>query len=350
MVKISVVIPVYNVEKYIVSAVQSVLAQTYSDFELLIVDDGSPDRSIDLCRQFSDPRIKLLRQANRGPAAARNLGIQHASGDYIAFLDGDDIWLPNKLEAHVAHLERCPQVGVSFCRSALINESGAALGIYQVVTKLTGITPLDLLCRTPISNGSVPVIRREVLEAIRYSLRHPREEVCYFNPDRQLHPSEDVECWLRIALKTDWMIEGIPEALTLYRVNSKGFSANLWKKLMSWEQMLTEAQQYGAENIRRCKAPAMAYQFRHLARRAVTLRDGPIAMSLIHAALTIYPCIAVEEPVRTLQTLLAAYLVRLLPRSFYQRFETTAMQFTGNQQRQRISRERCERPVEVLLP
>jgi glycosyltransferase involved in cell wall biosynthesis len=341
---VTVVVPVYGVEQYIVAAVKSVLAQTYTHFELLIVDDGSPDRSIELCRQFTDPRIKILQQPNGGPAAARNLGIYHAKGDYIAFLDGDDIWLPDKLAKHVAHLESSPEVGVSFCRSALINEAGTPLGIYQVVTKLDRIRPIDLLCRTPISNGSVPVIRREALEAIRYTVcKDGQEHVCYFNPDRQLHPSEDVECWLRIAIKTPWTIAGIPEALTLYRVNSQGFSANLWKKLLSWEQMLSEAQQYGAEPMKRCKAPAMAYQLRHLARRAVSLRDGAIAMSLIHAALTMYPYILIEEPYRTLQTLFAAYLVRLLPQTFYQQCEAAAMQLAGGKQQQQISKEQISK-------
>ncbi|MBD3885468.1 glycosyltransferase family 2 protein [Phormidium tenue FACHB-886] len=338
MKKVTVIIPVYGVERYIAATVQSVLAQTYENFELLIVDDGSPDRSIEICRQFTDPRIRILQQPNGGPAAARNLGIREATGEYIALLDGDDLWLPKKLETHVAHLESSPQAGVSFCRSALIDEEGESLGIYQVITKLNDVTPLDLLCRTPIGNGSVPVIRREVLDAIQY-VDDTTGEICYFNPDRQLHPSEDVECWMRIALKTDWQITGIPDALTLYRVNSRGFSANLWKKLQSWEKMLLEVRSYGTEqDYQRHNAPAMSYQFRHLARRAVTLRDGTIAVQLIHRSLLTYPRILTEESMRTLQTLAAAYLVRLLPRKFYQQFETAAMQFMGTKQRQYMSK------------
>jgi glycosyltransferase involved in cell wall biosynthesis len=339
MKKVTVIIPVYGVERYIAATVRSVLAQTHENFELLIVDDGSPDRSIKICRQFTDPRIRILQQPNRGPAAARNLGIREATGDYIALLDGDDLWLPDKLEKHIAHLENSPEVGVSFCRSALIGEDSESLGIYQVITKLDEVTPLDLLCRTPIGNGSVPVMRREVLDAIQYT--DEAGETCYFNPDRQLHPSEDVECWMRIALKTDWQITGIPEALTLYRVNSRGFSANLWKKLQSWEKMLSEVGRYGVEADRQdlhYNAPAMSYQFRHLARRAVTLRDGSVAVQLIHRSLLTYPNILKEESLRTIQTLVAAYLVRLLPRSFYQQFETAAMQFMGAKQRQNLSK------------
>src|SRR4028119_483182 len=105
MKKVSVIIPVYKVEKYVAATVQSVLQQTYKNFELLLIDDGSPDRSVEICQQFTDPRIKIISQTNRGLAGARNTGIRHAQGDYIALLDGDDMWLPNKLEKHIEHLE-----------------------------------------------------------------------------------------------------------------------------------------------------------------------------------------------------------------------------------------------------
>jgi glycosyltransferase involved in cell wall biosynthesis len=337
MKQVSVIIPLYGVEKYVAETVQSVLAQTYENFELIIVDDGSPDRSVEICRRFKDPRITILRQENQGPAAARNLGIRHAKGDYIALLDGDDLWTPDKLAKHVEHLEACPEVGVSFCRSSLVDEEGQPLGIYQL-SKLDGITTLDLLCRTPIGNGSVPVMRREVFEAIAFD--SPFEAgVSYFDPDRRLHPSEDVECWLRIALTTQWKIAGVPEALTLYRVNSGGCSAKLLKKLQSWEAMIEQVATYAPQAMRSCKAAAMAYQYRHLARRAVTLRDGAIALELVGRALITYPQILIEQPHRTVLTLAAAVLLRLLPINFYRQFEARALRAAGEAQRQQISKE-----------
>ena len=86
MNKVSVILPVYRVEKYIGAAVESVLTQTYKDFELIIVDDGSPDRSVEICQQFTDPRITIIRQQNRGLAGATNTGIRHAQAEYFAFL------------------------------------------------------------------------------------------------------------------------------------------------------------------------------------------------------------------------------------------------------------------------
>jgi glycosyltransferase involved in cell wall biosynthesis len=337
MKKVSVIIPVYKVEKYVAATVESVLAQTYKNFELLIIDDGSPDKSIEICQQFTDHRIRIIRQENRGVAAARNTGIRHAQGEYLAFLDADDLWTPEKLAKHIEHLENSPAVGVSFCRSAFIDELGEPLGIYQI-TKLKEITPLDLVCRTPIGNGSVPVIRRETLEDIAFQDNlYGVVENFYFDDDRQLHPSEDVECWLRIAMKTKWLIEGIPEPLTLYRVNSQGFSAQLMKKLKSWERMLEKAHAYvPSESMAELEKIAMAYQLRHLARRAVTLKDGTTAIQFTHRALSTYWRILLEEPRRTLITLAAAYFLWLMPRSLYHQIESMALKIVGSAQRRRI--------------
>ncbi|MDF5719075.1 MAG: glycosyltransferase family 2 protein [Rhizonema sp. PD37] len=336
MKKVSVIIPVYQVEKYIAATIKSVLEQTYTNFELIIVDDGSTDKSREICQQFTDPRIKILCQENRGVAAARNTGIRNAQGEYLALLDADDLWLPEKLAKHVAHLETSPSVGVSFCRSAFIDEQDKPLGIYQI-SKLQDITPLDLICRTPIGNGSVPVMRREVFEDIKFSDNlYGAVENFYFDDDRQLHPSEDVECWLRIALKTKWKIEGVPEALTLYRVNPSGHSAQLLKKLNSWKRMLEKVHVYAPDLMDQLEDIAMAYQYRHLARRAVTLKLGSTAVQFMQQALSAYPRILQEEPRRTLMTLAAAYSLWLLPRSLYHEIESLALKVTGANQKRNI--------------
>ncbi|MBE9178913.1 glycosyltransferase family 2 protein [Oculatella sp. LEGE 06141] len=334
MANVSVVIPVYNAEKYIAATVQSVLNQTYTDFELLIVDDGAIDRSIELCQQFADPRIKIIHQPNRGVSAARNAGIREAKGRYIAFLDGDDLWTADKLEKHVQHLESSPNVGVSFCRSAFIDEAGKPLDIYQM-PQLKGITPAKILCRNPIGNGSAPVIRRDALEGIKYqSRRYGSLESAYF--DEELHHMEDVECWLRISLKTPWQTEGLPEPLTQYRVNLKGASTNVAKQLASLDTMLAKTSTYAPKLVTRWGSLARAYELRFLSRRVVTLRDGKAAMKLCHQALATCPKILFDEPRRTLLTLAAAYSLCLLPQSFYRQLEMVALKMTGAAQKRRI--------------
>ncbi len=334
---VSVIIPVFNVENYVAGAVHSVLAQTYKDFEIIIVDDESPDRSIEICQNIQDARIKIVHQKNRGLAGARNTGIRNAKGDYLAFLDSDDLWAPEKLEQHVQHLDASPKVGLSFSRSAFIDAQGESLGIYQM-PKLTDISVGHLLCRNPIGNGSAPVIRREVLDAIAFSdERHGQPENFYFDED--LRQSEDIECWIRIMAKTTWEIEGIPEALTLYRVNTEGLSAQIMKQYQSWEQVIVKTHAYAPDLVDQWEKPARAFQLRYLARRAVRLKDAPMAVKLANDAISTHWPIILREPSRTVLTLAAAYSMALLPKALYSSLEQLGLQAVGWLQRLRIKRQ-----------
>ncbi|MEC4816491.1 MAG: glycosyltransferase family 2 protein [Scytonema sp. PMC 1069.18] len=331
---VSVIIPVYGAEKYIENTVQSVLNQTYDNLEILIIDDETPDKSIEICQQFTDSRIKIIHQSNRGLAGARNTGIRHACGEYLAFLDADDLWLPSKIEKHIAHLESRPNLGVSFSRSAFIDEKGKPWGMYQM-SKLKDITPLDLLCRTPIGNGSAAVFKRQVFEEIKFlDNLYGSTEDFYF--DEHFRESEDVECWLRIAIQTSWTIEGIAEPLTLYRVNSSGLSANLNKKQESWKKLIEKIRSYAPEQAMQWEKPALSYHLRYLSRRAVTLRAGKEAIQLWHQAIFIYWRILVEEPHRTFLTGAAAYLIWVLPIPLYKHLENLARKMTGVLQKWRI--------------
>lgn len=337
MKKVSVIVPVYKAEKFIADTVRSVIEQTYKNFELLIIDDGSPDRSVEICEKLNDPRIKIIRQNNRGVSAARNTGIRYAQGEYVAFLDGDDLWLPEKLEKHVYHLDNSPAVGVSFSRSAFIDETGKSLNLYQM-PKLKEITPELIFCRNPIGNGSAPVIRREAFDTIKFQDRL-YEPGKYFYFDEQLHHFEDVECWLRISLKTSWQVEGIPEALTLYRVNLKGASTNVSKQLEDLEKVIEKTRAYAPELVARCANRARAYELRFLARRVVSLRNGKAAVKFVHRALATHWRIILEEPRRTFLTLAAAYTLWLLPQSFYRLLEAVALKITGAAQKRRMLQE-----------
>ncbi len=328
MKKVSVIVPVYKVESYIKSTIQSVLNQTYENFELIVIDDGSPDRSVEVCQQFTDPRITVIRQANRGLAGARNTGIRHAQGTYLAFLDGDDLWLPNKLEKHVHHLESSLNVGLSFSRSEFIDESGTRSGTYTK-PKLVGITPPDLLRDNPIGNGSAAVLKRDVLDAIAFQGNlFGSEETFYF--DEQFRQAEDLECWLRIAIQTEWQIEGISDVLTLYRVNSGGLSANLLKQFNFLEKVLEKTRTYAPDLIAEWEGSARAYMLRYLARSAVRMKSSSMAINLIHRALISHWKIVLEQPRRTVMTLAAAYLLKLLPQSTYQQIERFTTKRTGS--------------------
>lgn len=343
MLKVSVIVPVYQVEKYIAVTVESVLQQTYKEFELLIIDDGSPDKSVEICQQFTDSRIKIIRQENRGLAGARNTGIRHAQGEYLAFLDSDDLWLPEKLEKHIEHLKNSPAVGISFCPSAFIDEVGQPRGTFSK-PKLKDIEPSILLRDNPIGNGSAPVVRRAALEGIKYQDNlYGTVEDFYF--DESLRQAEDLDCWLRIAIQTNWQIEGIPEALTLYRVNSGGLSAGLLKQLKYLEKVIEKTRSYAPELIIQWELPVKAYHLRYLARSAVRLQDGSMAIQLIHRSLAADWHILREEPSRTLMTLIAVYLLWLLPKPVYCQLRALVLRINGTIKKNRLQKKLYEQSI-----
>ena len=335
---VSVIMPVYNVEAFVAEAIRSVLRQTFPDFELIIVNDCATDNSLAICQGFHDWRVRIVNHdVNRGLAAARNTGINHARGDFLAFLDSDDIWQSDKLMRHVQHFAVDSEIGLSFSRSSFIDSKGQPINCYQM-PKLADIDAAHLLCRNPVGNGSAPVVRRETLEAIRFLGERNGEPVsCYF--DEEFRQSEDIECWLRIAATTFWQIEGIPEPLTLYRLNEGGLSAKLDQQLASWEKMIEKAARYAPDLVRDHGRRARAYQLRYLARQAIRLNDGVAAARFLKRAVAADPSILKEETARTTATAVAALLQRFLPASLYGYCERVGQGVIGWLQRRRITRE-----------
>lgn len=295
MVCASVVIPIYGVEAYISEAIDSILSQTFEDFELLLVDDGSPDDSVDICESFNDSRIRIIRQKNKGLAGARNTGIRNAKGDFIAFLDGDDLWLPEKLEAHIKHFQANPDVGVSFTSSLIINENSESTN-QSLNPKLKNISILDLLKSNPIGNGSAAVIRKEVLEEIAYSGEDGNGALVKYYFDETLRRAEDIELWLRLSIKTDWKLEGIEPPLTLYRVNSEGLSSNFEQQFESLQTVLDKTFSYAPESISKWRRLATAYQYLYLARTAARLNDKNSSVKYLVSAISSYRKIVLEKP------------------------------------------------------
>lgn len=321
MTKVSVIMPVYNMEKYIKNSVQSVLNQSYKDFELIVVDDGSSDSSITICRSMNDPRIRIIRQKNRGLAGARNTGISYSKGEYLAFLDSDDLWSKDKLAWHVRHLDNKSRVGVSFSFSLLIDEQGKSMGLVQS-SKTRNIGFKDIICRNPIGNGSAPVIRKSVLEKVSYKRYYKGiPETQYFDAD--FKQSEDIEFWVRIAIYSDLKFEGINRYLTYYRINASGLSANLKNQLNSWQKAMDKLSLMAPKRIARWKRLAKAYQLRYLARRAVRNKQSSIAFALVFKALSTDRTILVEEPRKTVETLLSSLLLRMLPKFLYSAVESS---------------------------
>lgn len=318
----SVVVPAYNVAKTIKATLDSLLAQTMTDIEIIVVDDGSKDETCTLVEAYTDPRLRLIRQANRGLAGAHNTGIHKARGRYIGFCDADDLWLPEKLERHVEHLEQNPDIGISFSGSKLIDEQGKILGVNQT-PKLKNITPAYIFKRNPIGNGSSAVIRREALEGFAYRPMQEKDRDWWF--DETFRQSDDIEGWLRFALTQDWRIEGINGHLTLYRIHGNTLSANTSAQLESWIRMKNRMAEISPSLVKKHGPAALAYQHRYLCRRAVSMRDGTNAWRHACKFLSTSWRPLWEEPLKTATTVFAAIILKNAGSGFYAFIERQAL-------------------------
>jgi glycosyltransferase involved in cell wall biosynthesis len=310
---VSVIIPLYNSERTVGETLRSVLAQSLRDFEVIVVNDGSTDHGVEVVRTFPDPRVRLVHQENRGLAGARNTGIRHAAGRYLALIDADDLWHPEKLAEHVRLLDADPGIGVAFSQSRLIDNAGTPLGLIQSPATLQ-FSAAEVFCRNPIGNGSAPVLRRAVFDDIVFH-DTARGRLCWF--DESFRQSEDIECWTRIAATTRWRFGYIAKPLTDYRITGVGLSADTTRQLETWRRFRGKVAAYAPALERSVGSRAEAYQLRYLARRAVRSADRAAAFDLVRQALALYPAMLREEPLRTATTLAAATLHRLLPAAFF---------------------------------
>jgi hypothetical protein len=257
-----------------------------------------------------------VRQPNRGLAGARNTGIAAAKGSVIGFCDADDLWEPEKLAVHVAHLEANHQVGISFSGSALIDDDGAFTGQAQR-PRLRDIDARCIFKRNPIGNGSAPVIRRDVFDAIAFRPSHETQRDWYF--DETFRQSEDIECWLRIALSTDWEFEGVPGLLTKYRISAGALSSATDRQFAAWERTVDKLDTLAPQFFASEAPAARAYQLRYLSRRAVSDLDAPRARTLSRAWVKTSLTPMREEPLKSVVTLAAVCVLSVLgPRALRQ--------------------------------
>lgn len=297
--KVSVVIPAYNVSNYIKEALLSLKKQTFTDFEALIVDDGSTDSTPQIVQSFSqhDARFKLLQKQNGGLSSARNYGIRHAHGEYIALLDGDDVYKPNKLLAHVIQLDTIANIGVAYSASQAMRDDGDTTFMHLSGKPITSDPLLALLCKNFIGHGSNAVFRRCIFD-----------EVGEF--DETLRSCEDVDFWLRVAATRKWQFYREPEVLCYYRVRPSGLSFNVQEMQHCNERVIAAAYQRSPELIKPVLSTAYAYMYRYLARLSLTAGDVVQANQFIKSALKKDPFIFCRDP-RSLLTLLAVQLAPL---------------------------------------
>jgi glycosyltransferase involved in cell wall biosynthesis len=209
--RVSVVIPAYNAAATIGQALDSVFAQTFQDFEIVVVDDGSTDSTSEVLAAYRD-RVRILTKVNEGkPATTRNLGVRAARGELVAFLDADDWWRDVKLARQAALLDRKPEVGLVYTADATVDADGKILSVNPCPVEARGHI-YELLTVHNVMVGSSVMARRDaILKAGGF--------------DESLTSIENWDLWIRIS--RDWVIEYIDEPLTLYRVHAGNRSSDV---------------------------------------------------------------------------------------------------------------------------
>jgi len=213
--QVSVVIPAYNRAHCVEKAIDSVLAQTVDRIEIILVDDGSTDNTRDIIAEKYGDRVRYIFQENQGIPGARNTGINHSRGEYVAFLDSDDSWRPNKLEKQLRLFEEHPEYGMVACRCAKIQcaenpkKPDRPLS-YQGRRGKSGWILKDLFAKNFIRTSSV-IIRKNCFEKVGLF-------------DETLLQTQDYDLWLRMAAA--YPVGFINESLTVYLDNARGISTD----------------------------------------------------------------------------------------------------------------------------
>lgn len=243
---VSVIIPAFNAAANIRLTLNSVLAQTYREFEVIVVDDGSSDATSAILEEFvaRDARFQLVRQGNAGVGAARNTAIRKAHGEYIAPLDADDLWFPEKLEKQVACIEQSGnETGLVYCWSTSIDERGGlAIDCSHTVE---GRLRHALILRNIVGNGSAPLFRAVAVEKVGPYLTRAEQG--------GVQGCEDWDLYLRIS--ECFGIRVVPEYLVAYRHAGSGMSANFDTVAASFAVIMSRARE------RNCDLPSSVFRW-----------------------------------------------------------------------------------------
>lgn len=206
--RVSAIIPTYNYARYVAAAVDSALSQSFEDLEIVVVDDGSTDETRETLRHLGT-RIRYIPRAHRGLAATRNAGIGVSRGRYLAFLDSDDLWLPDKVSMQVARLDAEPAVGLVYTEATLFNDESTTEIPHSYWSEHPSGKILPWLLRHNVVPSPTPMVRRELFEKV--------------GPfDERLSACEDWDMWIRIAQVSEFAY--VDRVLARYRVHSANMS------------------------------------------------------------------------------------------------------------------------------
>ncbi|CAD0226083.1 glycosyltransferase [Planktothrix agardhii 1806] len=257
MPKISVIIPVYNGEKTIQKTIESVLQQTWQDFELIVINDGSQDATLEILSSIQDPRLRILSYSNAGLASSRNRGITEATGEYISFLDADDLWTPDKLEAQFQALEEHPEAAVAYSWTDYIDQSSQFLHSGRHIT-INGNVYQHLLVNNFLENGSNPLIRKQALNQVG-------------GFDSSINSVADWDMWLRLAAGYQFVAVPLPQIL--YRVSARSMSSQIKNQERECLKVIEKAFKSAPESQQNLKCLSLSNLYKYLTFKAI--EDSP---------------------------------------------------------------------------
>ncbi len=285
--RFTVVIPIFNADATLAQTIQSVLDQTDPSWELMLVDDGSTDGSMMICQTAAalDGRVRVLENPAKGPSMARNFGATCGKGDFIAFLDADDVWAVDRLEHMAAGFAARPSAGCLFSRVRLLDaQSGQELGTTPQIYRLFS---RDLLGEFAITTSSNLMFRRDAFE-----------EIGGFDPD--MAAAEDQDIVLRLTCLTQWTVKGVNAVLVDYRLNPAGLSAQLGPMEAGWRRLIRKADGFAPLLVKTHRRRAAAIFYRQQALRAVRGVKRPFqAAACLCRALMNDPALPIRSPLRT---------------------------------------------------
>ncbi|MUG99150.1 glycosyltransferase [Scytonema sp. UIC 10036] len=296
---ISVVIPAYNAERTIWETIDSVLKQSFQDFELIVINDGSKDRTLEIVRSIQDERVKIFSYDNGGLPVARNRGISHATGEYIAFLDADDLWTPDKLELQLAALQQHPEAGVAYSWTVCMIEEGEALSYRQLPpTTFTGNIYSELLQSNFIAHGSNVLVRREAVDSVG-------------DFDPACTSCADWDYWLRLAAR--WQYVLVPQNQIFYRRTLGSMSSNVEVMEERGLFMIEKAYREAPSELQYLKSQTMSNFYRYCAELCLEYRPSMSgirkAQGKLWTAIRIHPQILLDL---SIWKLIAKLIMRLL--------------------------------------
>ncbi|MEH2061528.1 MAG: glycosyltransferase [Nostoc sp.] len=223
--KISVIIPAYNCEKTINQTIKSVLNQTFTDLELIVINDGSQDSTLEVTTQIQDSRIQVFSYANAGGNVSRNRGLHRAVGEFVSFLDADDLWTPDKLQSQLKALQENATAKVAYSWTDYIDTNGQFVVSGKRIN-VNGNVYEKLLLNNFLENGSNPLICRKAL-------------ITLGGFDESLSAAQDWDMWLRLASKFDFIC--VPSVQILYRISANSVSSNLVRQEKACLRVLERA-------------------------------------------------------------------------------------------------------------